>query len=524
MTTLRPLQVRCWAVAREWGPVSARLLGVVVCAIALGYGVVLNVWLVLPVVAALLVLAAIIRFPNFFPGLFVPALGILLAGYAFFGRAFAHLGVAPVYVGEIVLCIGLLAILTDRERWAAFRSPIAWFYLAFAVWGAARAVPYFRIYGVDVLRDSVTWAYGAFALLVPAFAIRKGWLATLFDRYARWLPVLVIWIPIGLLLGHLAPHLLPVARESGEQMEFLKPSAAGVHLAGGGTFLLLGLHRIRGRRPFEKLPGGEWMLAAVFIIAFFAVAVLGRGGALAVLLPVFVVLVMRPLLALPKLVVVGGTAITVVLAFLALNISVEMGRRDFSVYQLTSNLMSVVGDVPENEKGLQQTEDWRLRWWTKVIDYTVYGPYFWTGKGFGINLAADDGIKDDPTNRSPHSAHMTVLARMGVPGEVLWVLFQGSYALGLVAAYLRSRRRHQELWARINLWLLSYWLSFLIAMSFGVYLEGPYGGIWFWTVTGLGIAVLQAQRRQPVSDLVLPSAGVRHAGRPRPQLLSAARR
>jgi hypothetical protein len=119
---------------------------------------------------------------------------------------------------------------------------------------------------------------------------------------------------------------------------------------------------------------------------------------------------------------------------------------------------------------------------------------------------------------------MTVLARMGVPGEVLWALFQGSYSLSLVAAYLRARRRHQELWARVNLWLLSYWLSFLIAMSFGVYLEGPYGGIWFWTVTGLGIAVLQAQRRQPVSDLVLPSAGVQHAGRPRPQLLSAARR
>jgi hypothetical protein len=524
VTALLPRQVRGWTAGRGWWSGSVRLLAIVLGAIGLGYAVVWNVWLVLLGTGAALVLVTLTRFPDFFPRLFVPALGLLLAGYAFFGRAFAHLGVSPVYVGELVLFLGLLGAVTNRNRWAAFRCPVAWFYLAFALWGAARAVPYIRIYGVDVLRDSVTWAYGAFALLVPAFAVRRGWLATLFDRYAKWFPILVLWIPVGLLLGRLFPHLLPIARESGEQMEFLKPSAAGVNLAGGGVFLLLGLHRIGKKKPLDRLPGGEWLLGGAFIVAFIAVAVLGRGGALAILLPVFLVLLARPVLALPKLVVVGSTAITMVLAFLALNISVELGRRDFSVYQLTSNLMSIVGDTPEDEKNLQQTADWRLRWWTKVIDYTIYGPYFWTGKGFGINLAADDGIKDDPQNRSPHSAHMTVLARMGVPGEVLWLLFQGSFSLSLLAAYLRARRRHRDLWARVNLWLLSYWLASLIAMSFGVYLEGPYGGIWFWSLIGLGMAVLQAQRQYPAPGPAAPSTGVRHAGRARAQLLPAAGR
>ena len=28
-----------------------------------------------------------------------------------------------------------------------------------------------------------------------------------------------------------------------------------------------------------------------------------------------------------------------------------------------------------------------------IIDYTVFGDYFWTGKGFGISLADDDGFQ-----------------------------------------------------------------------------------------------------------------------------------
>jgi peptidoglycan/LPS O-acetylase OafA/YrhL len=89
---------------------------------------------------------------------------------------------------------------------------------------------------------------------------------------------------------------------------------------------------------------------------------------------------------------------------------------------------------------------------------------------------------------------MTVLARMGVPGEIAWLLLQSSFGFSMLAAYFRARRLGREWWARLNLWILAYWLAFLVAMSFGVYLEGPYGGIWFWCLLGFGIALLEAQR------------------------------
>ena len=34
---------------------------------------------------------------------YAAVIGILLLGYAFFDKSFAYLGVAPVYIGEIVL-------------------------------------------------------------------------------------------------------------------------------------------------------------------------------------------------------------------------------------------------------------------------------------------------------------------------------------------------------------------------------------------------------------------------------------
>ena len=43
------------------------------------------------------------------------------------------------------------------------------------------------------------------------------------------------------------------------------------------------------------------------------------------------------------------------------------------------------------------------------------------------------------------------------------------------------------------LFLGAYWLAFLINGSFDVYLEGPMGGIWFWTVYGIGVAPANLQ-------------------------------
>jgi hypothetical protein len=195
------------------------------------------------------------------------------------------------------------------------------------------------------------------------------------------------------------------------------------------------------------------------------------------------------------------------------DVSFDFGTtRKVSARQLAANVISITDS--RQDVSLSGTREWRLAWWTKIIGYTVHGDYFWTGKGFGVNLADDDGFQDGVVsfspNRSPHSVQMTVLARTGVPGLCLWILLQTAFGLSLVRAYLRTRRDGRDWWGRITLWILAYWIALLVNGSFDVYIEGPQGGIWFWCIFGLGLAALRAQReeqtryRQPVVSSLVP--------------------
>ena len=36
-----------------------------------------------------------------------------------------------------------------------------------------------------------------------------------------------------------------------------------------------------------------------------------------------------------------------------------------------------------------------------------------------------------------------------------------------------------------------YWVTMMVDTSFDPYLEGPQGGIWFWSILGLGLVVMR---------------------------------
>ena len=79
----------------------------------------------------------------------------------------------------------------------------------------------------------------------------------------------------------------------------------------------------------------------------------------------------------------------------------------------------------------------------------------------------------------------------------LWVLAQLTYAGAVGVEMFRARRLRQPMWEGLFFFLGVYWMAFLINGSFDVYLEGPMGGIWFWTVYGTGIGAALVHRRAP---------------------------
>ena len=114
------------------------------------------------------------------------------------------------------------------------------------------------------------------------------------------------------------------------------------------------------------------------------------------------------------------------------------------------------------------------------------------GKGYGINLADSDGFQVDQNSslRSPHSVSLDILARSGVPGLIIWIILQLSWGYNIFKRYWKFHNNENE-WASLFLFLFAFWVAFLINASFDVFLEGPMGGIWFWSVFGFGLTAMQ---------------------------------
>jgi hypothetical protein len=93
---------------------------------------------------------------------------------------------------------------------------------------------------------------------------------------------------------------------------------------------------------------------------------------------------------------------------------------------------------------------------------------------------------------------MTILARAGVPGLALWLLFLISWLGVITNAMLTARRRGHTEWAGLFLFIGCYAVSCVINATFDVALEGPMQGIWFWSLVGFGIGSVMIYRYQTI--------------------------
>ncbi len=418
---------------------------------------------------------------------------LLLLGYALAGKAFAYLGAAPLYAGEIALLLGSCGFVVSVRRWMALRDWALVPLLLFMGWGAVRTLPDLPGYGELALRDAVIWGYGWFAVLVftslatRAFALER--MLTMYDRFVRIALVVVpvIWL-LSTVLGIVDIQI------GGRSNPVLKSGEIMVHGCGILAFLY----------AFERRIGPQW---AILLPVFFVIGMTTRAGLLSVIGTAVVLQILRPV---RRRWWVLCSFLAVVLAVLAISdyrFVVPGTSREISFKGLTAGLDSVLRD--SGTSSFDGTRRWRLQWWERIADYTFQGDYFWTGKGFGVNLSYDDGYTIESTYalRSPHSIHLTVLARMGVPGLVLWALAQGVWGVGILVGYLRARRARFRPLSNLYLFLLAYWTAFLINASFDVFLEGPMGGIWFWTVYGVGLAAMRIPLRlSPAPAVSAPPA------------------
>ncbi len=444
---------------------------------------------------------------------------LLLAGYLIFNRSFALLGFPPFYVGEMALGVALFAAFFDFKN--VFIEPLKrsramQFVALFMFYGMARVAIDAPSRGMDAARDGVICLYAVAAFLGPWLLADKTGSDTTMRMIQFLAPVTflaLVWAG-GIYLGWIhAPANVKV--------DFLTLSAAVAFAVWASIFSMGAMRRLCELRTNENWRSREFLIKLLRLLGFYFFTAIVFCAALLLLLSMptraiqlsfFISFVMLSFNAL------AGSLNKRKVAMFGFAIVVVMTISIWAAYEHNNGQgrerMDALIDPNEQHFATRQGQiaahsvKWRLVFWTRCIDETTRrAPVF--GFGFGTNLTdllrgtpewpmfedSQNAAKYGSPNRNPHSAHVTIFTRLGGTGLIVWLGLLGAvFARGLRNCWEkrvsyrfgppdRFAAEHASFVAETT--LLSVWSVYLLAMSFGVVLENPFGGIWFWTLTGV---------------------------------------
>lgn len=449
-------------------------------------------------------------------------IGALLAGYMLFDKAFAyiHFPGTPLYVGEMVLFVGVLGSLTATGYLrVSIRDDLVLAMLAaFFLWGFIRFLPGLHTYGINAVRDFALVYYCLFAFFIAAALARSpDLLERLIVNLNRFVPWLLLWLPFAQILARTVAKganvpftTIPITtHESGD-------IAVAAVVALGCLWLFPSGRSARSR--------ALWSIIGLIVIAL--VATQNRGSLLSMIAGLAVGLAFfRDRIRL----IVRAVAVTILLVGLGTLSSLQIAGnapgsaasqvRDFSASQLFANIGSIGG--AQESGNLNGTAQARLTLWSETIDKVVSDDRLVYGYGFGPNLAylaggvAQSGNLNMAPLRSPHNSYLDVLARMGLIGMSLWIALLIGWYWRLVRGCRRLAQRGLYVRRRVAVLCLMVVTATLVGTFFNPSLEGAQAAALMWTAFGIGLVVTSFRWGFGDRDVVLDrSAAVAGTGAP----------
>ncbi len=402
---------------------------------------------------------------------------LVYALYALFNK-----GIAYSFLSEFVFFTGILLVLFSlREYEFEWDKKMA--FLVFFVFVSIVNIPRGIIQGypiVDVIRDSVIFNYIGFIFIIY-------FLKNQIEEFKRYLFIVYKWYPLIICFLFLLNSYFPPFRDIklfGEQYIWLyKFGDLGVHLFISTILLLNGNIQLSGR----YLIGQFIVIAYLFLV----LSSYSRSGMISFGIPLFIFLIATKNKEIKKQIMglIKLAPLFVLLAlpiFLSTDVKENFQGRKLGIEQLQQNIVSIF-TTEKDGTTLSDNKIWRLVWWAKIIDYTFMGEYFMYGRGLGMSLAETDEIIHEETDgvlRSPHSFHLTILARFGVPIFFMWLLF----------LFWHFKLFWYKNISPMLLVYLTITCAFVINASFDVYLEGPMGAMPFWIF--IGLTYLEEQKKE----------------------------
>ena len=420
--------------------------------------------------------------------------GATLLGYLVLTRGFAYTSVRleglPIFIGEIALAVALLAI-PHREVLGRFLATDAGRWLVpWMVAGVGFLIPGVATHGLDAIRDGAIFYYALFLYVGYAFADRESSprrLLTLLG--AAFLAHLVY--SLVFLSGVDIERISPMAPGSDFPLLSYRGDFSALIALGGALFALFVAPHLGWPRWLA------WTIAAAQFALFGALQSRGGYVAFAVTLPLLalgrrirVVQVLGVLAALLALVLVAD-------AVISLEGTVLSPQR---LYEEVATIVDVEG------RGRYRYQDseisvsnilWRLEFWRQATAENVRSPMaLLFGTGLGRFLTTDgtylsSGLRP---NRSPHSIGITLFARTGLVGLILWLALQAAVWRPVLRAVRRAPRGCDQ---ESLVVLAAFSLATLVSAFLNVLLESPFAAMPYYFLLGVCLRWAGTYDREP---------------------------
>lgn len=412
-----------------------------------------------------------------------PLLAVILAvtalGYIVGNRGFAQISLSqsfPLLPGELGLLLagGILLVQSAwRHEMPARRDPLNVALLVWMAAGTIRVLFDIREFGFAAIRDYALVYYAAFFFLAQQVARDRLSGAFVLRCILYGCAALLVVHP---LFTEYTAFFISTLTLRGSPLIFFKGDLAATLMAVGSVLAFVRYERSRQRR---------WLVVSLALAALM-MTTSSRSSMVALAVGAgWLAIGGRWRFA-------GWLSLGAVVAAIALLFAAELENQSWRQTQLHRVYERVLSIADPFGQRVYQTDDafkgdnnvFRTVWWEATVTETIEGNP-WLGLGFGHDLAArfvrqyfPEG-NDEFSARSPHNALITVFARMGVLGLILFLAVVGLAFLSTWHAVRRPDPHVAADGAWVGAWVM------LVAACFGVVLEGPMGAMVFWTLLGL---------------------------------------
>jgi O-antigen ligase/polysaccharide polymerase Wzy-like membrane protein len=432
-------------------------------------------------------------------------LSFLLFGYIVGNRGFAQLTIrpnSPLYIGEVgmLACLFLVAArrALTREKLVP-RTPLSLAIVALLLLGAVRL--FFDTVLIDnsrnlttVIRDSAAVYYAIFFFIAYQIGKNEGARSfverTALAGFLLLIPIAAMEIWASNLLDRFTIRQYPIIQHKGDLL--------AAFLAIGSCYFFL--KKSQGvAKIFFRLCSITSLILMLFPMSRSAIT----GFILATVLLLFA---KRRDFAFFQI----GFALIALVTLTFLEVAgVHFESELFG--KLSDRVASIVdisgkGDYRSSVGDMSVANNqFRAVWWKTVITDTMdKSPWF--GLGFGYDLSASF-LREYYLNtqtlwdtRSPHSIWITMFGRLGIFGAavftaIIFLILRSAFAAARGVAKRRAEPESLFRWCAVIILLCSALL--------GVVMEGPMGGILFWSFLGLAVSQqIEGDRAEPVRSPV----------------------